>query len=232
MCTVTVVPHADGVRLVSNRDEQRTRASALPPALHEAGRHQAVFPLDPQGGGTWVGCNSAGLAAALLNVNGTGAPAIHEPRRSRGLIVRALLRCSALRDAVGMTAAIQPGVYAPFRVVLVQGRTVASVVHDGTRVVSRRIEHLRSPRMFTSSALGDALVAPPRHRLFDQVVLGAADGWLAGQSRFHDHQWPGRTAISVRMERTDALTVSRTTVDLTKDGCDLQYEAPLRPGNG
>ena len=232
MCTVTVVPHADGVRLLANRDERRSRARALPPSLHDAGRHQALFPVDPEGGGTWIGCNSAGLAATLLNVNPTGLRDVPLARRSRGLVVPALLRCSAMPDAVRLVEAILPETYAPFRIVIVQGGTVASLVHDGARIIQRQTALLRSPWMFTSSSLGDAMVEPPRRRLFDRVVRRAADGWLRGQSRFHDHQWPARTAISVRMERDDALTVSRTTIDLKRVGCNLHYEAPLRPGNG
>jgi hypothetical protein len=58
------------------------------------------------------------------------------------------------------------------------------------------------------------------------VVKGRA-GWLDGQAQFHRHQWRRRPEISVRMEREDALTVSRTVVDVARAGCFVLYEAPV-----
>jgi hypothetical protein len=74
------------------------------------------------------------------------------------------------------------------------------------------------------------MVGPPRRQIFDSVVVRNRAGWLAGQARFHRHQWPGLPEISVRMERRDALTVSRTSIDVTNDGSRLLYEAPLSEG--
>jgi hypothetical protein len=67
MCTVSVVPHVGGIRLLCNRDERRTRPAALPPAIHLVRGTTALFPVDPEGGGTWIGVNDAGLAVTLLN---------------------------------------------------------------------------------------------------------------------------------------------------------------------
>ena len=78
--------------------------------------------------------------------------------------------------------------------------------------------------MFTSSSLGDAVVAAPRRRLFEQLVL-ADDDWLRGQFRFHRHQWTRRPEISVQMAREDAATVSRTTIHVTTRAIDVDYEA-------
>jgi hypothetical protein len=77
--------------------------------------------------------------------------------------------------------------------------------------------------MFTSSSLGDAVVARPRRRLFEQLVL-ADDDWLRGQFRFHRHQWTRRPEISVHMARGDASTVSRTTITVTSRTMELDYE--------
>jgi hypothetical protein len=230
MCTVSVVPHARGVRLVANRDERRTRARALPPGVHAAGRGRAIFPIDPEGGGTWVGCNSAGLAAALLNANPTAADDRRGPLRSRGLIVCALLQCSSIAEALTSFESLEPRTYAAFRVVAVQGPTVAVVTSDGHSVLRWRTGKLERPLMLTSSSLGDSLVGPPRRRLFDRFVRRGARGWLEGQARFHNHQWAVRPEISVRMERADALTVSRTSVDIRADGFELHYEAPVNAG--
>lgn len=66
MCTLTLIPistnGATNARLMFNRDEMRSRPLALPPRRLRAGTHEAVMPLDPQSGGTWIGANSAALA--------------------------------------------------------------------------------------------------------------------------------------------------------------------------
>jgi len=82
--------------------------------------------------------------------------------------------------------------------------------------------------MFTSSSLGDALVEPPRTRLFEQLVL-ADDDWLRGQIRFHRHRWVRRPEISIDMAREDATTVSRTTIDVTSTTIELEYEPLASP---
>ena len=63
-----------------NRDERRDRRAATPPAVHRLQHRTAIYPVDPVGGGTWIGVNDAGLAAALLNrtiVAAAGNPVVH-----------------------------------------------------------------------------------------------------------------------------------------------------------
>ena len=86
MCTVTLLPYDDGFRLACNRDERRDRLPALPPTSHACGNRTATFPVDPAGGGTWIGVNDAGLVATLLNQTRFG-DARPITAQSRGLIV-------------------------------------------------------------------------------------------------------------------------------------------------
>ncbi len=83
--------------------------------------------------------------------------------------------------------------------------------------------------MFTSSGLGDHLVAEPRTRLFESLLDG---GRLtpAGQERFHRHRWDDAPQLSVCMSRHDARTVSYTTVEVTPDRATLSY-LPGCPGS-
>jgi hypothetical protein len=69
VCTLSVVPIGDRVRLAFNRDEKRTRAPGLPPRAARIGHRTAILPTDPASGGTWLAVNDAGLALAVLNVN-------------------------------------------------------------------------------------------------------------------------------------------------------------------
>jgi hypothetical protein len=226
MCTVTVVPYEQGVRLLSNRDERHDRPAALPPQIEDLAGRRAIFPVDPQGGGTWVGVNDAGVAVTLLNVQKTTCAGDGRPKQSRGLVVRALLHSTSLRDAAAAVEAFDPRAFEPFQVVIVHDGRVVGARSDGAAPIRITEWPLDKPLLFTSSSLGDARVLKPRQQLFERMVVRSHDGWLKGQARFHDHQWAARPEISVRMERDDALTVSRTTIDVTNDTRELLYEAP------
>ena len=227
MCTVTVVPHEAGIRLMCNRDERRTRPAAIPPRVHELGGRLAAFPVDPQGGGSWVGVNDTDIVVALLNVHSARRRCTEEPRRSRGLIVRELLSCGSMAHVREAIASLNVGVFETFRLVIVHGLTVTVATHDGACTMTCRQISLDVPLLFTSSSLGDARVEAPRRRLFQRMVVQRRAGWLDGQAQFHRHQWRCRPEISVRMERGDALTVSRTVVDVTPAGRIVVYQAPV-----
>jgi hypothetical protein len=66
-------------------------------------------------------------------------------------------------------------------------------------------------------------VEAPRRQLFERLVLRNERFWQPAQDRFHAHQWPSRSDISVRMERADARTVSRTTIVVTSRVMTLDY---------
>lgn len=226
---MTIVPHGRGVRLLCNRDERRSRPLALPPRIHELGGCRAAFPVDPQGGGTWIGVNGAGLAVALLNVRRAASVATSQSSRSRGLIVRELLSRATLGCAIETLKRLDARAFEPFKVVVVHDRRVAVATSDEAALVRCREGSLDRPLLFTSSSLGDDVVAAPRKRLFERLVVRNATGWLEGQMHFHAHHWPHRPEISVCMVRRDALTVSRTRIDVTNGSQQLLYEAPVYP---
>lgn len=222
MCTVTIVPRAAGYRLLCNRDERRARVQALPPRRWPVGDRSAVFPVDPQGRGTWVGANDAGIAMALLNR--TDDPGrVSVGRYSRGLIIPPLLRHARLDAVVRAAARNDPSQFAPFRLVIVQATRCGIVSSDGAALGIDLLE-CDAPLLFTSSSLGDARVATPRRRLFERLVLHHPRGWLAGQLAFHRHRWRGRPEVSVTMARADARTVSRTIVDASPRTVVVRYE--------
>jgi hypothetical protein len=222
MCTVSIVPDDSGFRLISNRDERRDRAVALQPRVEIVGSRCAIMPIDPAGGGSWIGINDAGLVAAVLNRHA-------EPSRdtpsvvSRGLIVRRALACDSLETALEAVQASTARVYRPFRLVLVQHRRIALIVGNGSEFASAD-STLGQPYMFTASSLGDALVDTPRRRLFERLMENACARRQA-QLLFHRHQWSDKREISVLMERDDAATVSRTVVEVTDQALALEYES-------
>jgi len=224
MCTVTVVRLPGRLRLVSNRDEQRSRAAALAPALSDIGGLRVLAPTDPVSQGTWIACSELGLAIALLNVNPPeSTPAV--PPRSRGGIVPMLIRSRSLDEVAGLAASIDHREFAPFRIVAVHPEE-EEVLEMGPASGALRRLPLAVPQMFTSSGLGDHQVEGPRRQLFERTVAraGAGDLWNR-QDRFHTHRWRDRLAVSVHMSRADAWTVSRTAIEISAAQIVMSYAA-------
>jgi transport and Golgi organization protein 2 len=226
MCTFSIVPHDSGFRVMSNRDERLDRASAFQPHLEHTDSRALIMPIDPVGGGSWIGVNDAGLVAAVLNRH-DGPPPFGASFSSRGALVRRALGCESIESAMASVGSLDPTQFQPFRLVLVQKHRIA-LVAGNLREFANAASTLGQPFMFTASSLGDVFVDSPRRRLFEFLMGQGADR-LRAQSLFHRHQWPGKQEISVLMERADAATVSRTTIDVRQDGIDVEYES-LVPG--
>jgi hypothetical protein len=220
MCTVSAVRFGDGVRLVCNRDELRARPAARPPGQSTVAAGAIAFPIDPLSGGTWAGARGGAFAAALLNRSIGGAAAVRRAV-SRGMIVPALLSCASFDLALDAARSLDPSAFAPFTLLIVDGKHAAVVSTRDIR--SPRLREVVAPLMLTSSSLGDAFVDAPRRALFDVLVRRVVDP-LRGQHVFHRHRWPNRRDISVVVARADAQTVSRTTIDVTPSGATITYE--------
>jgi hypothetical protein len=257
MCTVSVIPlrfacsspppgvpsfrageHAPqhGFRLVTNRDEVRTRPPATAPRWRGLGdgRARAVFPTDGGGGraeaaagGTWVAASESGLVLCLLNGNPRPYPALPGPDRlvSRGVIVPQLIGCRDAEQAAGAAARLDLDAFAPFLLLAVdlapsgragaeRGPRVFRVRWDRERLVTSRDDV--ACVCAVSSGLGDDLVRP-RLGLFSELMatVGARP---ETQDCFHRHVWRDRPEISVMMSRRDARTVSVTTVEVVAAG--------------
>jgi hypothetical protein len=224
MCTVSIVPLDGGFRLVCNRDERRDRPKAFAPRTVRCGDRTATFPIDPAGGGTWIGVNDLGLTAALLNRTGEATTGRSTASMSRGAIIPRLLACRSWLDAMLVAAALDPRSFEPFRLILVQGGSrVGECVNDGV-LLSYEAAPLMGPRLFTSSSLGDGRVDGPRRELFRQLLLSDRVDWLRAQFRFHRHRWAHSPELSIEMERADAATVSRTAIDVGASVIRLSYE--------
>ncbi|MCC6782813.1 MAG: NRDE family protein, partial [Planctomycetes bacterium] len=84
MCTLVLLRrpgHAWPLLVAANRDEMRERPWR-PPARHWPDRPDVFAGLDELAGGSWLGLNDHGVAAAVLNRRNTLGPAAG--LRSRG----------------------------------------------------------------------------------------------------------------------------------------------------
>jgi hypothetical protein len=236
MCTLSIiqVPAPSGrgtpsLRIVCNRDESRSRPPASPPrwrAAEGADGVRAIWPMDMEGGGTWLGASDRGLVLSLLNLNqeprfdARGVPGL----RSRGLVVPALLGAESAEAAMSRLERLSLRHFAPFRLVAIgpgAASPIAEARWDRTRLDVRW--HARTPLCFVSSGLGDH-VAAPRLELFEDMVASAGPT-PERQDEFHRYTIPGRSEVGVLMSRPDARTVSITTVEASPAGVEMDYEA-------
>ena len=230
MCTVTIVRAATArggrliTRIVSNRDEQRSRAPELPPERIAIGSRFAVMPIDSAAGGTWVAATDAGLAFCLLNVN--PSPAVPRSawagRGSRGYIIPSLVDSADIGDVAERLSAMDAALTAPFKLVVADAARVAVARSDGARIEMSPARAIDGPILHTSSGLGDDLVQSPRRALFEAAFAAGRDA-LEQQREFHAHSWPDAGHLSVAMSRADARTMSRTVIDLHESRVRLAW---------
>ena len=229
MCTVTLVPRREGLRLLTNRDESRRRRPATPPGVRDApdASRRAILPTDADAGGTWVAVNTAGLVMTLLNANPPGVEPTRRPRgpRSRGEIITDRLGCESVDALESVLAELDAKAYGPFRLVAADaGRTLVAA-GDGDTLTLETTPLGDRPRMWTSSGLGDPLVEPPRRELFDASFGKNPEQWPDEQDAFHRHHWEDRPELSVCMARADARTVSLTAVEVSAGAVRMTYHA-------
>jgi hypothetical protein len=232
MCTLTVIQTGDAgdrhVRIECNRDESRLRQPARPPEQRTCGARQVLMPIDPVSEGTWIGVSNAGLAAVLMNVYVAQADAVGEilprqrPAMSRGTIIPHVLAAGGLADAIARFEQLHPHDFEPFRLILIDRSHWVEIVWAAEQVAIGSPKPLDAPLFFTSSGLGDEIVANPRRELFATMLHTGAD-LPAAQDAFHRHVWSGREFASVWMTRAEARTQSITWCELNAREVILRY---------
>jgi uncharacterized protein with NRDE domain len=122
MCTLVILrrpEHRWPVIIGANRDEMTGRP-ALSPARHWPDRPEVIAGLDQLAGGSWLGVNDWGVAAAVLNRHGSLGPAAGQ--RSRGeLVLEALDHPDAVAAAEAL-AHLDPAAYRTFNLIIADNR--------------------------------------------------------------------------------------------------------------
>jgi len=131
MCTVAILrrpAHEWPVVIGANRDEMIDRP-ALPPGRHWPDRPEVVAGQDLLAGGSWLGVNDWGVAAAVLNRHGSLGPA--PGQRSRGeLVLEALDHADAAAAAEALSH-LDPAAYRSFNLIVADNRDAFWLRHAG-----------------------------------------------------------------------------------------------------
>ena len=218
MCTVSFLPEKRGFFLAMNRDEQKTRARAVPPKRHKADGQGALYPSE-KGGGTWVGVNDAGLTFALINWYA-------KPQRerslclSRGVVIPHLVAAGGMNEVAGQMRGLALARFNPFRLIAisVSERKIREWRWDGKSLTSRSFAWKR--RHWFSSGFDERLVSLRRKPL----VRAVAETPEAIRELHRAHA-PERGPFSICMHRDVSETVSLTEISVTKKEARLRYAA-------
>jgi uncharacterized protein with NRDE domain len=223
MCTLVILrrpEHDWPVVIGANRDEMIDRP-AEPPGRHWPDRAEIVAGLDLLAGGSWLGVNDWGVAAAVLNRHGSLGPA--DGVRSRGeLVLEALDHADAV-DAAAALSDLDPAAYRSFNLIVADNRDAFWLRHTG----ADRIEVRPIPDGLSIIAAGDLdELMTPRLRLARPRFAAAPppdpdrDDWTAWEQLLGDNTappgMPADAALRFRTPRGFA-TVSSALVALPAD---------------
>ena len=157
MCTLVILRRPDHrwpVLIGANRDEMIDRPSK-PPGRHWPDRPEVVAGLDVLAGGSWLGINDWGVAAAVLNRHGSLGPT--PDRRSRGeLVLEALDHADAVEAARALRH-LEPGAYRPFNMIVADNRDAFWLRHaDPTGTIGLAVKPIgEGLSMLTAGELDD-----------------------------------------------------------------------------
>jgi hypothetical protein len=234
MCTVSFLPRPNGFYLAMNRDEKRTRSSALPPAIVDLAtgrvrptggltKRRAIFPREPNGG-TWISTNDAGVCLALINWHRID----RDPMQgiiSRGEVVEALAGKSSTDEIAAGLTALPLRQLRPFRLIaIISAARSIDEWRWNLETLSVR-KHKWGARHWFSSGFDERRAESERTKFCDAADQQRSAGTLAWLRRLHRSHSPKRGPFSICMHRADATTVSYTEVVVSGERITMRYKA-------
>jgi uncharacterized protein with NRDE domain len=190
VCTVVVLirpGHAWPLVLAANRDERLDRAWD-PPAAWWPDHPGLVAGRDRTAGGTWMGLNRHGVAAAVLNRQGSLGPA--PGKRSRGELPLLALSQPTAGAAAEAIVALDAGQWRSFNLVLADaaGALFVRGLGHGRPQMQRLGAGLHMVTAHDPDDPGSPRVARHRPRFAAAPAPDLAGGWQAWQDLLADRQ--------------------------------------------
>ncbi|TEW54607.1 hypothetical protein E2R68_07855 [Psychromonas sp. RZ22] len=236
MCTLTYRLTEQGYQLFFNRDENKLRSQAIPPTVNSS--LKAIYPIDPNGGGTWIAVHESGVSLALLNYYQAQVDPNLNIFTSRGVIIPRLLENVnniheyLMKMDFRHFQAFQLCVFAN-KLSAKQSKSELAWQYtwDGKKLTYVTLSAEYSLPL-TSSGVDYENVYASRKQQFKKMITGQQTT-TADYIAYHQHQGPSGKC-SVKMYREDAQTVSFTMIDVDQkqplgDKIKLQYIDYLTP---
>ncbi|WP_019616273.1 NRDE family protein [Psychromonas ossibalaenae] len=203
MCTLTYLLTDQGYELFFNRDEQRTRQCALPPAIDA--QLSAVYPVDPVGQGTWLAVHNSGMSLALLNFYQAQAQSSQGPFLSRGEIILSLLKDAD--NAIEVLKKMDLSAYLAFQLCIFAKDLCSTKNRIRTfQWTGKKLIEVENTLPITSSSVEYPTVYKARKARYLQIVDAQKPTTKQFLAYHRSQETEGK--LSVRMSRDDAKTVS------------------------
>ena len=222
MCTVTYLPLGNSnFILTSSRDIPFSRESALHPKKYLEDTIDIYYPKDGKAGGTWIGLSSKNRLICLLN----GGFVYHTSRafykKSRGLIVKQLLKAVDVRKELEYIDLIDVEQFTLTIVDWNNDLELLEFVWDGQQKHLKKLEQL--PNIWSSSTLYDDDIKQLRKDWFLNWQ-NTHDFSTSNILKFHKTAGIGDKHIDVLMNRGLGGTVSITSIKKENNSIGMIYE--------
>lgn len=127
MCSLSYIPKKGAYILSHNRDELPRRESSSKLVRKELEGRELVYPKDISAGGTWIGADSNGLSACILNGGSLSYLRNTPYRASRGTVIPALLELGSIEKFKGQWSS--EGIE-PFTLIICEGEELWQLIHN------------------------------------------------------------------------------------------------------
>lgn len=211
MCTIVLLrrhSHEWPLLMATNRDEMLGRPW-LPPGRHWSEHPGVVAGLDRLGGGSWLGVNDRGVAAAVTNRTGTLGPV--SGKHSRGELILKALTCPDAATAAEELSGLNQLDYRAFNLIVADAEGVFWIFHrDGE--TGEGIGYTEVPEglsMLTDRGLNDFRSDRIRRYLpqFRAALYpdpDAKDGWASWKELLADRRFDSDAGPRSAMTLSDA----------------------------
>jgi uncharacterized protein with NRDE domain len=166
MCTVLYIPIQKGKYLFAQtRDEGYEREKAIPPQIKEVGKNTIISPIDPVGGGSWIGTSKD---RQIVIMNGARIP--HKRKEfydvSRGKLVSKYFLSRNIHHFIQKTSF---ALFEAFTLIIYEGAELYRLFWDEK---SLEMEMLNSckPYIFSSSTLYSKEMIEVREQWFKSFI--------------------------------------------------------------
>lgn len=222
MCTISWLVSKDGYKVFFNRDEQRTRAKALPPKIIQENGVNTIMPIDPVGQGTWCVVNEYGVTFALLNYYQGRWPKGY--LRSRGQIVRQCASFKKVSEAKEYVKRLEHQKFPPFSLLCFCPKKLSTQI-SMLRWSGKTLEESEQLSPLISSAVNYDEVFASRLNIYNEFVGRKTDHERTADDHIalHSSHLPEKSSMSICMHRDEAQTVSFSQVDVTNTEVEFHY---------
>ncbi len=236
MCTVTYIPiNKTDFILTSSRDVPFSREAAMLPKEYTEDGVKITYPKDGKAGGTWIGYSDKNRLICLLNGGFTNHVSNGEYRKSRGIVVKELLK---QRDIYSALSEINLHNIEPFTLVIVDWNDSLKLIEFVWNGTKKHLTDLpQKMHIWSSATLYDEQMKKMRQEWFAEWQNSFCPKHIEEDElfdlykkrifNFHKNAGIGNPEVDVLMRRENVGTVSITQVAKKNNSIGMEYFIPF-----